>query len=161
MALTSPSPPRLRSPPRAWCSLSFHFPSAPQLPSRHLPPGSLGMCQSLGGWQSRGAELPVCMGRNSLCICYLTWGGERSRPDTRSKSPSCQQNLSFLFFHEKEKDGILIIARSPLMMSAGLGGARLRGGALAWRMLSGFCLSVLLVERVPGMEETPTDSVEN
>lgn len=47
------------------------------------------------------------------------------------------------------------------MMSAGPGGARLHGGALAWRMLSAFCLSVLLVERVPGMEETPTDSVEN
>lgn len=56
---------------------------------------------------------------------------------------------------------MLIIAQPPLMINAGLGGARLCGGALAWRTLSGFCLSVLLVERVPGMEETPTDSVEN
>lgn len=56
---------------------------------------------------------------------------------------------------------MLIIAQSPPNDKHWAGGRASARGALAWRMLSEFCLSVLPVEHVPGLEETPTDSVEN
>lgn len=60
-----------------------------------------------------GAVMPECMDVDFHCINSLAEGRKKSRADTRSKSPSCQQNLSFLFFYENEEDGMLITAHPP------------------------------------------------